>query len=135
VASEEFKDRLLQIMGGASKRSFAEKCGISEGALRSYLKGETTPDLDTLHAIADVGGCTLAWLAAGQGTMKRGDLNSQATAAVAPQNVAELGHGYVTPRSPEVEELASLLETYGNKALMADMKARLMKIKAAVEGE
>lgn len=71
--SDAFKDRLATIMNGASKRSFAEKCGVSEGALRSYLKGDTTPDLDTLHAIADVGGCTLAWLAAGQGQMKRGE--------------------------------------------------------------
>ncbi|BDV42401.1 hypothetical protein GURASL_13240 [Geotalea uraniireducens] len=71
--SDAFKDRLKTIMGDESNRSFAEKCGISEGTLRRYLRGDTTPDLETLHAIADVGGCTLAWLAAGQGPMRRGE--------------------------------------------------------------
>ncbi|QOX79835.1 helix-turn-helix domain-containing protein [Trichlorobacter lovleyi] len=70
--SDVFKDRLLAVMGKESKRAFAEKCGVSEGTMRSYLRGDTTPDLDTLQVIAEKNGCSLAWLASGEGKMKRG---------------------------------------------------------------
>ena len=71
--SDAFEYRLFKAMEGASKRSFAEKCGISEGSLRSYLRGDTTPDLNTLGIIAEVSSYSLAWLASGEGAMKPGD--------------------------------------------------------------
>lgn len=63
--SDTFKDRLKDAMKGESNRAFADKCGLSEGTLRRYLRGETTPDLEVLQTIAQVSGCNLAWLAAG----------------------------------------------------------------------
>lgn len=66
ISSDSFKDRLKHVMGGVSGNSFAKKCEISESAIRNYLKGATTPDLTTLQKIADVSGCSLAWLASGE---------------------------------------------------------------------
>lgn len=42
--------------------------------------------------------------------------------------------GFAPQLSAEVAELAALLENYGNKALKADLKAKLIKIKDMVEG-
>lgn len=73
VSSDSFKDRLRQAIGERSVNSFAKECCTSEGAIRNYLKGATTPDLTTLQKIADVSGCSLAWLASGEGEMRRGE--------------------------------------------------------------
>lgn len=69
--SDAFKCRLKKVMGGKSNRSFATECDISEMTLRRYLAGETFPPLDTLEKIASVAGCSLAWLASGEGEMRR----------------------------------------------------------------
>jgi len=69
--SDTFMDRLLIALGTLSKRAFAKNCKISDGAMHSYLQGKTTPDLETLQRIADVSGYSLAWLASGEGPMKR----------------------------------------------------------------
>lgn len=69
---DTFQDRLKHVMGGESNHSFAIKCKISEGSLRNYLKGGTSPDLKTLQVISEVSGYSLAWLASGEGEMKRG---------------------------------------------------------------
>lgn len=62
-----FKDRLKSIMDEESLRGFGRKAGISDGALRHYLNGESYPDLDRLAAIAEKSGVNLLWLATGEG--------------------------------------------------------------------
>lgn len=104
--SDTFKDRLKLIMGDESNSSFAGKCRLSEGTLRRYLRGNTFPPLDTLQVIAEVGNCSLAWLASGDGTTKRGEAKYvlaevQKTADV----VGEPGEGFV--KIPRYEVKAS----------------------------
>ena len=70
ISSDNFKERLKLVIGNSSVLSFAKKCGISEGAIRNYLKGQTTPDLDNLVKIAEGSGSFLPWLASGEGPMK-----------------------------------------------------------------
>ncbi len=70
---ELFSARLRNAIGDETNRAFADKCSISEGALRNYLKGHTTPDLDTLRKISEVSGYNLGWLASGEGATKRGE--------------------------------------------------------------
>lgn len=72
-----FGDRLKIVMRGESNHSFAIKCKISEGSLRNYLKGDTSPDLKTLQLIAEVSSCSVGWLASGEGDMKRGEKSGQ----------------------------------------------------------
>jgi transcriptional regulator with XRE-family HTH domain len=73
MIADKFKDRLKEAMAGASNASFAEKCGLSEGTFRRYLRGDTFPPLDTLEKIAEVSGYSLAWLASGEGEIRRGE--------------------------------------------------------------
>ncbi len=52
-------------MGLTKARAFARECGLSEGAIRSYLSGETYPTLDRLAQIAQAGSVDPMWLAFG----------------------------------------------------------------------
>jgi len=63
----EFIKRLREAIGGKSIRSFAEKCEISETALRQYLSGKSEPTRPPLNAIARTGGVNIKWLATGEG--------------------------------------------------------------------
>ncbi|XQE65809.1 XRE family transcriptional regulator [Pseudomonas sp. P3C3] len=60
-----FSKRLLKAMGLTKARAFARACGLSEGAIRSYLSGETFPTLDRLAQIASAAGVDPMWLAFG----------------------------------------------------------------------
>ncbi|MBP5056378.1 helix-turn-helix domain-containing protein, partial [Pseudomonas chlororaphis] len=61
-----FRDRLKDAMGTRAARVFARNSGLSEGAIRSYLSGETYPTLDRLEQIAKAAGVSAMWLAFGE---------------------------------------------------------------------
>lgn len=60
-----FKNRLKDAIGNLSIRAFADKCGLSEGVLRSYLRGDTYPTLDRLLAISMAAGIQMTDLVGG----------------------------------------------------------------------
>lgn len=60
-----FGERLKEMMSNTGARAFARKCGLSEGAIRSYLSKETYPTLDRLAQIAQANGVDPMWLAFG----------------------------------------------------------------------
>lgn len=62
-----FKQRLKEAMRGQAPRGFARMAQLSEGAIRSYLSGETYPTLDRLEQIANASGVSAVWLAFGIG--------------------------------------------------------------------
>jgi transcriptional regulator with XRE-family HTH domain len=70
---DEFRDRLKIALSNESVNAFAEKSGITEGALRKYLSGSSLPGLDKLVAIADTSHVNIEWLATGIGPMKKDD--------------------------------------------------------------
>lgn len=63
---EDFRLRMQEILGRESMRSFALKCGLSEGAIRNYLSGGE-PTRPALWAISEAAGVSLEWLATGRG--------------------------------------------------------------------
>lgn len=65
-----FAQRLKDAIGERSVNSFAKKAGLSEGVLRQYLGGKSSPGLDNLLAISETAGVSLLWLATGQGSMR-----------------------------------------------------------------
>lgn len=69
-----FPGRLKETIGEKSLRGFAGMCGLSEGVLRSYLRGDTYPTLDRLYAIATAAGVRAGWLLSGEGPMRGKDL-------------------------------------------------------------
>lgn len=80
--SDTFWDRLKTAVGSRSNRAVAEKCGVSEGTIRRYLRKETYPPFDTLRAIAAATDSNLGWLATGEGPMRKGGGES-------PRKIAE----------------------------------------------
>ncbi len=69
---ESFIGRLKQVIGNISVRGFAHKIDISEGAIRKYLAGDSTPNLERLWLIAKAGGVSVCWLTTGEGEMRPG---------------------------------------------------------------
>ncbi|WP_321532307.1 XRE family transcriptional regulator [uncultured Desulfuromonas sp.] len=69
--TDAFPERLLEALKGISNRSFAERCGISEGTVRRYLKGDGFPTLDTLEKMAHEADVCFPWLATGEGPMRK----------------------------------------------------------------
>lgn len=61
-----FRERLKEAMGAKAARAFARDSSLSEGAIRSYLSGETYPTLDRLEQIAQAAGVSAMWLAFGE---------------------------------------------------------------------
>jgi hypothetical protein len=63
-----FSERLKEAMGGMSVRSLSTKVRPSEGTLRSYLRGDTFPDLPDFWDICKVLGRDPVWMATGEGS-------------------------------------------------------------------
>lgn len=61
---QQFGERLVEAIDRASltRRSFAERIGVSEGAVSRWVNGRTDPSLPLLPRIALVLGVTLDWL-------------------------------------------------------------------------
>ncbi|WP_160326934.1 helix-turn-helix domain-containing protein [Thiomicrospira sp. XS5] len=108
--ARDFALRLKELIAFQSVRSFARSCQLSETALRKYLNGESTPNLERLIAIANQSGVTVEWLATGKGEK------------YPPQNVAEPEGSHKT--SPQLHEIERIVL---NK-LIANTEKRLSNI-------
>lgn len=60
-----FKERLEKAMGRMTNVELARLCGISETAVRTYLKGKSLPTIDKAAAIAKACNVDLTWLITG----------------------------------------------------------------------
>lgn len=63
----EFKDRLVQALGGQSVNGAAKVCGISQTLMRKYLDG-SLPSVDKAVQLAKNLNVSISWLATGEGT-------------------------------------------------------------------
>ena len=164
-----FPERLREIIGGQSVRSFAAECHLSDGVVRQYLAGKSEPGLESLLAIAATANVSVDWLATGFGNKDDGRFGDKIALArkkrganhlfrkaeeeaIKAVSEGEMELGTTTDESisnaksvvadpggsfaqdAESEELCRLLKRYGNRALVEDVKARLLKIKQVVEG-
>ena len=68
---ECFQSRLNKIIGTDSARSFALRAKISPQAIRKYIHGESTPNIERLITIAQAGGVSVQWLATGEEVEKK----------------------------------------------------------------
>jgi len=66
-----FSERLEIAMNGTTNVALAAKCGISESAVRSYLKGKSFPGIDKIQAIAEACGAPMVWLITGDGFVNK----------------------------------------------------------------
>ena len=136
--SDMFWDRLKAAIGSQSNRAVAEKCGISEGTIRRYLRRDTYPPLDTIQAIADATDCNLAWLAAGTGPMRRGESAPPQTTSAAqpgaetPLQVAAHAH-FDALNAVEGMGLLTKIYTSGDQVFIRAINANLMAFSDAIE--
>lgn len=68
--SGKFSERLREAIGSQSVLAFSKECGISDSLVRKYLTG-SLPGTDNLVAMARSAGVNIAWLAAGEGHMRK----------------------------------------------------------------
>lgn len=65
---EGFSERMRSLMAEQkSVNSFAKSAGVTEGAIRNYLRGGVKPSQKVLEAIARTAGVSVNWLATGEG--------------------------------------------------------------------
>lgn len=75
VSEDTLAMRLEQIIGSESVASFARRSGVGESLLRKYLKG-AQPNAQNLVLLADAGGASVDWLAAGRFPRMRAEMQS-----------------------------------------------------------
>lgn len=75
---DKFVERLEQVIGDEAYRAFAARCGMSDTAIKKYLRKISIPTVDRLFAIAEAGGVSPVWLMTGVG-------ESELSSAVTPQ--------------------------------------------------
>ena len=109
VGIGRFPARLREAIGSQGLRAFGKTSGLSEGALHSYLSGDTFPTLDRLDAIAQATGRAPTWFIADS---EEADAASQAvrpeTLTIAVQLAAEALQGKYLP-PPKYAELVALI--------------------------
>jgi transcriptional regulator with XRE-family HTH domain len=96
-----FSERLRMALAGRSVRSFARECGLSEGVLRSYLRGDAYPSLDRLEAIALAAEVNDSWLATGMGCRGRAEMFE----------TRETGEAYRPMNEKLIGDIIELIET------------------------
>ena len=115
---------------GLTREAMASKLGVHKNTLGSYETGKSLPDSGVLNKLLDIHPeINPVWLLTGKAEMERGN------ALPPPPVTATDSQTACTPLDAEAEELLRLLKRYGNKALVEDVKKRLMNIKQATEVE
>ncbi len=110
-----FVARLRDAIGSGSIREFASRTGMSEGALRMYLRGDSLPTLDRLDQIAAAAGLPPAWFIGVEGS---------------PQTATALDERTLRLALEMVENVASLLGSTGPAWLRADIVVRVYELLA-----
>jgi phage repressor protein C with HTH and peptisase S24 domain len=64
---DDFPERLKQIIGDESQRSFAQNIGVTEGTLRAWLRRKSEPGMQNLISIAKYKNARIDWLAMSEG--------------------------------------------------------------------
>jgi transcriptional regulator with XRE-family HTH domain len=93
-----FPDRLKEVMGDESQRSFAQRIGVTEGTLRAWLSGKSEPGMQHLISLSEAGDTTIDWLAKGKGAMSNDQDDSSISVTVTansehPIRRKDINHG------------------------------------------
>jgi len=113
--SDLFIDRLKELLGDESQRSFAQAVGVADGTLRAWLSGKAEPSMQAIIAIASYKNVSIDWLLVGK------------SSTVKPEGTTEPPNGYNTaslaPSSPDPNDycyvpLYDVYASAGNGALI-----------------
>ncbi|WP_277058754.1 helix-turn-helix domain-containing protein [Trichlorobacter lovleyi] len=115
---------------GKSQKDMANALGASLPSVQNYESGKSVPGGDVIKAFVKLG-FNANWLLTGEGEMR---WDRDVYRAGGPDVAIVIEPTTPFAQDAESEELCRLLKRYGNRALVEDVKARLLKIKAVVEG-
>lgn len=124
METDQLIERIKQVLGGASARSFAKRAGVSDSTFRSILNG-SRPTVDNLVSIARAGEVSVHWLATGEGPKR---LDSCGAAPGASDNgqapLTRLDDGFVLVPRYNVEASAGPGALNGNEHVVDYMAFR-----------
>lgn len=103
------KERVIEVIGKESTRSFAQKSGVGESTLRNIIDG-AMPRIDILLRIAKEGGVNIHWLATGEGDKTPPPEGDKVAERLSHIKVGEDGAVYT--RSSITTELKDRLKRY-----------------------
>lgn len=115
---------------GKSQKEMAEALGVGLKSWQVYEQGGSVPGGNVFESLVRLG-FNANWLLTGEGEMRR---DRDVYRAGGPDVAIVVEPATPFAQDAESEELCRLLKRYGNRALVEDVKARLLKIKAVVEG-
>lgn len=127
-------------LGSISQARLAEFIDISVNKIRDAESGKTKISTEIATAVEKRFGYNLRWLLTGEGPPKGTEDEEESKLGVVSETPQlwrvdkkpmrqATSHNF----SPEQWEVINLLMHYGNEALFEDLKARLLKIKHAME--
>lgn len=73
IGVKQFGERLKTAIGDKRVSSISKCCGLSEAAIRKYLKNGSLPCIDKAAAISEATGTSLVWLITGAGSQYQDD--------------------------------------------------------------
>lgn len=89
-----FSNRLKELRGDQSVRSFAESCGIPQPSMQNYINGTRAPSLENLIKISHAKNVTLDWLVGESNvSLENAKILSQSDYASIPLYSAEASAG------------------------------------------
>ena len=137
---------------GKPQNEMANMLGINYRTYQNYETGRNDLGWDALKALT-VLGFNANWILTGEGEMRRGETGTGQTQSQTQSAVntggsvhqTATGHhdsdistnySHQVPRAikPELVELVELLDRYAGKAMLEDIKGKLLNIKKVMEG-
>lgn len=104
-----FPERLTEVIGTQSVRSFSDEIGLSEGAVRAFLKGRI-PRADDALAISRARGVDLVWLLTGESA--DGEVTSLQEPSRKALIINEVSEPLADYQWPEFDEEYALIDGY-----------------------
>ncbi|MGS3174525.1 LexA family transcriptional regulator [Aeromonas sanarellii] len=104
-----FPERLTEVIGTQSVRSFSDEIGLSEGAVRAFLKGRI-PRADDALAISRARGVDLVWLLTGESA--DGEVISLQEPSRKALIINEVSEPLADYQWPEFDEEYALIDGY-----------------------
>jgi transcriptional regulator with XRE-family HTH domain len=131
--------KILRDMEGKTQKEMALILNVNYRTYQNYENGVNKPGWEVFEAITRIG-YDPVWLLIGEGEMRRRPASGGNQFAIGDGLVQVGGKvsGQITTggksRSADIEELCDLLDRYGSKALIENIKTRLMRQKEELEG-
>lgn len=131
-----FVERITALKGDKNLSNFASLCGMSEGGMRKYLQGASSPSLEKLSQIASANNVSIAWLigeAISPKPLIERDINDKATSEADFGKKKEIMRMLNTLDNAELNDFINKLRRNGVASILRseEEEQRLIRNKAS----